>query len=152
MPVSVTVKITGDKEEIAKLKKLGHSLHDFSKAMDMIGNEVVRYYSGQGFASQGGVFNNVWPSLNPLYAKQKAVDYPGRGILVKTGDMQRDFIYKATSKNVTISNTAPYFKYHQSTEPRSKMPYRPMMIVNDEVKGIIEQIIQQDIKYKLALV
>lgn len=150
MPVSVTVHITGTNEEIAKFQRLGTKLHDFSKAMSLIGDEVIRYYDSQVFASQGGILGTRWASLNPIYAKNKAKRYPGRGILVKTGNMQRSFVARTTHESVEVTNTAPYFKYHQSSESRSKMPYRPMMSVNSGVEGIIKRIIKDDIAEKIA--
>ncbi len=147
--ISVSVTVQGTDKELAKLKSLGAKLYDFRGAMQDIGEEVTKYYSGQGFASQGGVFDNVWPSLSPVYAKLKAKNYPGRSVLVKTGRLQDSFRASSTSKSVVVTNTAPYMAYHQSTEPRSKMPYRPIMKVNDDVKSIVRQIIQEDVTQKL---
>lgn len=149
---SITINVIGDKEEIAKLKKLGSDLHDFSSAMREIGDHVVKYYGGEAFASQGGVYDDRWASLSPAYASRKARKYPGRGILVATGAMQRGFNAKPSINSVDITNSVPYFVYHQSTAPRSKMPYRPMMQINDRVRNIVKEVIQQDINRKLARV
>lgn len=148
--LSVAITITGQKEEIAKLQKLKDKLTDFGSAMKTIGDEVVRYYAGEAYTSQGGVFDTIWPELSPAYAKRKADKYPGRGILVASGDMQRSFEADPHTDSVAITNTADYAVYHQSTDPRSKMPYRPIMKVNDEVKDIVRQIMQDDISDKLG--
>lgn len=161
MAVTVHATITGTEQEIAKLQRFGVKLHDFSRAMQQIGDLAVKYYSTYPFNSNGGVFGTPWPALNPIYAKRKAVGvlhglnkgkdaYPGRNILVRTGVMQGSFIATPDQQSVTISNTAPYFKYHESTEPRTKIPYRPMLEINNDVKGIIEQVIKQDIQDKIA--
>lgn len=149
MPLSIKVKITGTDQELAKLKKLGDGFQDFSVAMKLIGDEVTKYYSGQVFASQGGIIGERWPALNANYAKSKAKRYPGRGILIATGTMQQSFKSLATAKKVLIYNTAPYFKYHQSTKARTKIPYRPMMKIDNDVKNIVRQIMNQDIQRKI---
>lgn len=147
--MAVTIKITGLPEEVRRLNNLGQRLRNFDSAMRNIGDSVVKYYAGPGYASQGGVFGIVWPSLSPVYAKRKAKFYPGRGILEASGNMKRSFDYESGIDSVSVTNTAPYAIYHQSTEPRSIMPYRPIMKVNDDVKDIVKSILQDDISDKL---
>ena len=38
-----------------------------------------------------------WPALNPEYAREKAIDFPGRGILERTG------AYRAAASNPTAA-------------------------------------------------
>lgn len=147
---SVTVTITGTQEEIDKLRSLGDKLNDFGDATKEIGDRLTNYYASEAFGSQGGVFGEIWPDLNPIYAKRKAKLYPGAPILYITGTMERSFTYESDSNSVVIGNSAPYFKYHQSTEPRTKMPYRPMMLINDDVRSIAHDAIQKDVDQKLA--
>lgn len=149
-PLGLTVEITGSDEELAKIRRLGDSFSDFSDAMRTVGDELVKYFSGQAFASQGGVYGDQWPELNPVYAQQKAKDYPGRPILVKTGEMQQNFVANTNSTSAEITNTSPQFIYHQSTAPRSKIPRRAMMEVNDDVHNIIQQIFEDDVAKKIA--
>ncbi len=63
--------------------------------------------------------------------------------------MQKSFTSKATDKGVDIENTAKYFKYHQSSAPRTKMPYRPMMGVNSAVEGAIKNRIQAGVRRRI---
>lgn len=51
--------------------------------------------------------------------------------------------------SVTIGNKMDYFKYHQSSAPRSKLPRRVMMSTGGNVKTIIGDIIQADIEGKI---
>lgn len=150
MALSITINISGTQEELNKLAKLKGGLRDFTTAMRTVGDLMVKYYAGKGYASQGGVFGVVWPSLNPVYARRKAISYPGRGILEASGTMKRSFDATSTSDSVSVTNTAPYAIYHQSTEPRTKMPYRPIMRINDDVKDIVRAVLQQDIQKKLG--
>lgn len=144
----VTVKITGDKTEIAKLKKLGDKLSNFSSAMRRIGDELKGYYSGQVFASQGGALGHRWTNLSPVYRSWKSRHYPGRGILIATGHMKSSFQSTSTMNSATISNSASYFKYNQLGTHR--MPARPMLAINHDVEDVVGHIIKQDVQEKIA--
>jgi hypothetical protein len=137
--MQVRVVVTGDKQLISKLTALGPKLSEFSAAFAILGKELTDYYAGKGFASQGGIFGESWKQLSPVYASKKGRNFPGRGILVAS----------ATPTTLTIGNDTPYFKYHQSTEPRSKMPRRASMGVNSEVKSIVKTVLEADIRNKI---
>jgi hypothetical protein len=122
---------------------------DFSSANKSIGEDLAAYYSGVGFTSQGGVFGYKWSRLDLGYAKSKSRQNPGAPPLVKTGTMQDSFKFKADKHGVKVYNTAPYFKYHQSSEPRSKIPYRPSLGINDAVINIVQATLEQDIAKKI---
>lgn len=146
----VTIVIKGDKDVQLKLKRLGRSLHDFKHSMDRIGSKASDYFANQGFGSQGGVFNSKWSRLSPGYAAQKSKRYPGRPPLVATGAMQNSFEHKARPESVTVTNSSPYFKYHQSSLPRTKMPRRQTMGVNEPVRRIVRQELQAEMRRKIA--
>lgn len=147
----VAVTIRGDKEVRQKLTRLGSQLFKLRPEMMQIGSELKRYYSGPVFASQGAVLGTKWRQNAPATRAYKARRYPGTGTktLVRTGRMQKSFDMTATNTSVTIENTAPYFKYHQSSAPRRKMPYRPMMGVNGDVKSVVRQIIERGVRRKI---
>jgi hypothetical protein len=136
--LSVHIKMTGTTEALLKFKALDLGLHDYS-------NDV--------YASQGAVLGVRWPALSSATTKYKAKNYSQYATtpLIRTGLMKQSYKYKASPVGVVISNDAPYFKYHQSTEPRSKIPYRPTMAINEPVKLIIKTIIEADIKAKMEL-
>lgn len=156
--ISVNVTISNYEDITDKLTKLGQSLYMFDSAMASIGKALVDYYSVVGFNSQGGVFDDgsggsgVWAPLASAYAAWKAKKI-GTPILVGTNvpHMRDQFDYTADSDSVYISNTADYFKYHQSSESRSSnLPRRQMIGTNDDIRSIINDIIDADIKQKIA--
>ena len=147
--MQISIKVKGSKEMVAKLNKLGIRLKDMSFAMGEIGAEAARYYSNQGFLSQGGVFGNKWKTLDRIYALRKAQKYPGRSPLVATGKMRDSFTFTASKNSVLVGNKMDYFKYHQSTKKRSRMPRRPMMGINDPIRQIVRDMITKDIKKKI---
>lgn len=149
MNLSIQVKITGSDRVRRKMTKLGSSLYNFKDAMNQIGRDGSRYFQGTAWQSQGGVYGNKWDALSANYASRKAKRYPGRGPLEKTGTMRRSFDHEATRSSVVIGNTTPYFEYHQSSAPRSKIPRRQMIGVSSGFKSIVRDIIQEDIKKKI---
>lgn len=149
--MNIVVTITGSAAVQAKLRKLGSSLYDLKASMADIGRDAADYYANQGFGSQGGVFGQSWRPLSVRYAAKKAGTYPGRPPLIATGKMKNSFTYSSTPSSVLVSNTAPQFKYHQSSAPRSKIPRRVMMGVNEPVKRIVRETIQAEITRKIRV-
>lgn len=151
MALSVQIVIQGDKETIQRLGKLGTSLLSFQMAMREIGSELTSYFSNQVFASQGGALGERWDPLKPKTKLDKAKKYPGAQPLVRTGEMKNSFEDEYPNLNsVVIGNTAPWFPYHQSKAPRSKLPRRPMMSTGGNVKSIVAKIIDADVRNKLT--
>ncbi|MBZ4533131.1 hypothetical protein GBP62_25165 [Mycobacterium avium subsp. hominissuis] len=115
-------------EKIEKmLADLGLDIKDMRSAMDDVGKSTIKYFSGQVFASRGSTIGDRWPRLSDKYATWKAKRWAGKPVLVRTGTMQSSFTKKASNMEVVIGNSAPYFKYHQSSEPRKKIPRRAMI-------------------------
>lgn len=151
MPLQITINVTPTlPQQQQRIQALGKKFVDFTAVMKQIGSELKSYYSGQAFASQGGVFGHKWTPLSMKYARAKANKFPGRGMLERTGAMKNSFRAVSTSNSVVISNTSPYFVYHQSTDARTKMPWRPSLGINDDVRSIAQQLIEADIQKKLA--
>lgn len=147
--MKIVITISGDKDEMARLKRLKAELFNFSRAMRQIGSQVSSYYAGEAFASQGGIFGKVWKPLSPVYAAWKAKHYPGRPPLELTGTMRRSFRFSTSNTSATITNTSNHYKYHQSSAPRSKLPRRQMAGINNDVKTMVQRIIKDDINRKL---
>jgi phage gpG-like protein len=143
--MQITVTISGSKQLRNKLGRIATGMHNLSGAFNEIGEELSKYYMTQGFLSQGGVFGEDWNPLSRSYALRKAKKWPGRPPLVASGKMISGFRYDASATGVVIGNRMPYFKYHQSTLDRKKIPRRATMGVNDPVKAMIHAAIVNDI-------
>lgn len=170
--MQVSVQITGEKELMAKLDKLALGLTNFTSAFKQLGISLVDFYSDNVFASQGGALSGAkgisggqgegvpWARLAPstVRAKNKhwgayknsTVGTTGATILRATGTMQKSFYYKSTRQSLEIGNTAPYFDFHQGDGDRTRLPRRPMLGVNNTVKGIIQQVFEADIRKKIG--
>lgn len=145
--MQIAITIRGDKATIQKLEKMGQSFFNFKSEMEEIGTLVKLYAAGQAMASQGGVFNAKWPALSPKYAVWKAKHFPGRGPLIRSGNMSRRYEFSAKEQSVTIRNAADYFRWHQTGT--STMPQRLSLAVNDIQKRMMVQIIDAGVKRKI---
>lgn len=170
--LKVQVVITGNKEEIAKLRKLGDKLTDFSAPLKKIGSELKTYYSQTAFKAEGSVYGKTWQDLSPRYQIWKR-DHIGsnRGILIASGKMQKSFRAVSDKDTLVVDNTDPKFKWHQLGTGYGggatfgiarggsahigrgrNLPARPMIGVNTAVLNIIGGIIKADIDNKLESV
>lgn len=149
--LNVDVQISGDEQLIAKLIKLDAVISDFSGALKLIGEDLLKYYQDTVFNSMGGVYGTPWMKLAPSTIAQKTKHYRQYAAvpLVASGQMRDSFQAEATPHALKIENTAPYFVYHQSTAPRSKLPRRQMLGINNQVRSIIRNVIEADIRQKI---
>lgn len=143
MQLNVTIK--GTPEALAKLAKLGAKLRNFQPELTEVGKYLKGYYSGESFLSQGGVFNQRWEPLKDATKIQKMKKYPGKGPLERTGDMRNAFTYSALPTSLMVENTDPKFPYHQSSEPRTRLPRRVMIGVNDTIKTYVNGVVRQGV-------
>lgn len=155
--LSVTVKITGDKEEIAKLRKLGDKLMDFTSAMRTIGDELKSYYANDVFDSRGGVYGTAWVPLSPVYRNWKLKHYRnGSANLRLTGQMQKSFRATTTKNSVVIDNTRITANGRNLLEIHQKglghNPVRRVLLINTTVENKVKAIIDKDVHEKINTV
>lgn len=119
------IDVEGEDELSERLKEITRGISDLSKPMRDVGRYMTDFFSGEVFASRGGIIDEPWAPLSDAYAAEKAEDFPGRPPLFRTGDMNRGFHDKVTSKSVEIYNVTEYFDFIQGGTNR--MPARVMM-------------------------
>ncbi len=147
--IDTKVELQNVKNVENMLMGLGLDMTDLRGAMESVGSEAKKFFGGQVFASRGGVIDQSWPRLSNRYAAQKAKKWPGRPVLVRTGVMQRSFSSSTTPMSVTITNTAPYFKYHQSSASRGTLPRRAMIGVYSTMQSDVTNIIAVALNKKI---
>lgn len=145
--ISVTIDVVGVKQTTEKLNKIINAFSDWTPELKSVGEFLKGFYSIAGFASEGSIFGARWAALNPQYEYWKRLNYPGRGILVKGGDMQQGFRYNVVGNSMELTNIAGYAKYHQSGT--SKMPKRQIAHVDDPRQKEIVNIFKQGIIKKI---
>ncbi|MDV7992061.1 phage virion morphogenesis protein [Rhodococcus sp. IEGM 1374] len=147
----IQLKISGDGDVKKMLHNLGLTVTDLRPAMQDTGKYLTKFFAGEVFASRGQIIGEPWQRLSEPYASRKAKLYR-KGVLVATGAMQKSFHYATTNTSVTITNDDPKFRYHQSDEPRSKIPRRVMMklVDNDARYEMIVAIIARRLSDTIA--
>lgn len=121
------------------------------------------YYTiQQDFVLEGGASGTSWAALSPAYAAWKRKQFPGKGILVRSGALKASLaskdaagaIFRATPTDLEVGTSVPYARYHQyGTRERigflqlgtlgSGMPQRPPMRVNAAFMGVVGKDLQK---------
>ena len=142
--------VEGQTELSRVLLGVASDLKDYSQPFRQSANMLVRQFSKEVFATQGAALGERWKRLSPYTVSQKArLGFTG-GPLVRTGQMQRSFQSIVSSDQAVVRNTAPYFPYHQSNQPRSKLPRRVMMKLTQNSKAEIIRHFQEFIRRSLT--
>ena len=150
MAFAIEWSIEGQTELSRVLLNVTADLKDYSQPFRQSANMLVRQFSQEVFATQGAVLGERWKRLSPYTVSQKArLGFTG-GPLVRTGQMQRSFQSIVSSDQAVVRNTAPYFPYHQSNQPRSKLPRRVMMKLTQNSKAEIVRHFQEFIRQSLT--
>ena len=141
MGLKMEFSIEGDKQISAELGITADHLSDFSKPMkdsaDAMMTAVEDNYDQRGKRFKG------WDPRKPTTPPST---HP---LLEKTGKM-RGAMYQDSGKDFAmVANKDPKFPYHQSNQPRSKIPRRIMLMIDDRLRTEIFKIFQEYIVYSL---
>lgn len=129
--LEITLGITGDEELAAAFQAMARAVTDWRPYWPRVAG--VFYESERArFASDGF---GTWPRLSDGYAAWKSKNYPGEGILSRTGDLRRSLtdrfnpgaIYVDEAQSLTLGTSIPYAKIHDHTDGPGAgiIPYRP---------------------------
>lgn len=131
MGFKMSFEIEGDKQISAELGIAIGKLQDFSEPMAEAA-EVMMNAVDDNFDKRGGRFGGWDPRKDNL-------PHP---LLEKTGEMRKDFYTESTSDYAMVANKSDYFGYHQSNQPRSKIPRRVMLMIDARMRDEIFKIFQ----------
>lgn len=141
--------VDGDLQLSRVLESYAANIQDWTPAFEQSAAGMVEVFSTQVFDTQGQAIDEQWSPLSRAYALQKARKYGDSPILVRGGEgsenMKNSFGVTIDPTSMTVFNTASYFKYHQSSLPRTKMPRRVMMKLTDDMRANIVRAFQQQI-------
>jgi phage gpG-like protein len=107
---------------------------DLQPVLETFGAYMVTGSLQRNFEAEGRPA--PWAPLSPLYAARKARRYPGRPILVASGQMRAGFQWRATKQTLKIWNTRPYWKAHQYGYPPHNLPARVMLFLQNADKAV----------------
>ncbi len=124
--MDLKVTLEGEAQVSRRLLIVADGITNFEAPLRNIGSELQKTFQ-QNFAQQGALFGG--------WAERKK-DYPWP-ILNKTGRMRQGFRQNLGKQELIITNVTPYFKYHQSNKPRSRLPRRVMMKIDNDRRNFI---------------
>lgn len=126
----LSFNIEGEQQVSRKLRGLANK--NLKNGFDRIGRNLVSFYSGAVFSSEGAVIGESW------------VNGPKYNGLVRTGSMRSNFNHRATAQSLVVENTTEYFKYHQSNKARSRLPRRVMIKLDEPRRQMVQKEIQKE--------
>jgi len=103
----------------------------------------------QNFVSEGGLVGGWKPLSASTVAGRLREGYGGQHpILQKTGRLRKSFYSNVSKSKALITSNSPYFPYHQSISPRTKLPRRAMLVLTERTKQNIVQSFNSFLRFK----
>lgn len=127
--------------ELSRLLQITYDkVNDFrvplGKSAQLILSDVER-----NFVSEGGLVGGWAPLAESTVKGRLRAGFGGEHpILQRTGALRRSFFSRVTPKKMIVSSESPYFGYHQSRLPRSRLPRRTMLVLVERTRqNIVEE-------------
>jgi len=120
--------IEGEAQLSRRLNSLGNMTKNFKPEFKKSGDFLKGFFGGEVFDTEGAAIKEKW------------VGGKSYNRLQRSGRMRRSFKAKSDKLSASIWNATDYFKYHQSKQPRRKLPRRIMMKLTNQLKNKIIQI------------
>lgn len=126
------------------LEGVANNVQDWTPAFEKSAGDLIDMFSNDVFDTEGMAIDEQWSPLSRAYASRKAKEYgEDTGILQATGTMKNSFTSFFDPTTLIVWNAAEYFKFHQSSLPREKIPRRVMMKLTDDLKAAVVRNFQQ---------
>ena len=139
MPIQFS--IDGEKQLSRRFRGMEIKGKNWKSTFKKIGQDLTGLFGGAVFTTRGSAIGERW--------KPRA-DGSISSLLQKTGRMRRGFKFNAKGDSLKIYNIMDYFQYHQSNRPRSNLPRRVMMKIDNKRKSNIMREFQKDSLKKLG--
>lgn len=147
MGVFLVIESYGETIVQRELLNFEHGLLVPTKALevvaDMLRHAVERQFDTEGREASGG-----WPELADSTKAKRGDD--GHPILQVSEDLfnslTRKFdpnhIERLSAESLTFGSTVPYGIFHQSSKPRTKIPFRPPVALTQATKAAMVRAVQ----------
>lgn len=122
----MSFEIEGEKQISAELGIAVDMLQDFSEPMDKAA-DIMMDAVEDNFNKRGGRFGGWAPRKDTL-------SHP---LLEKSGEMRDSFYKQSTSDYAMVGNDDPKFGFHQSNQPRTRLPRRVMLQIDARMRDEI---------------
>ena len=147
MGLQLSINIEGEQQLSRVLLGMESSMQDYTYPFTESAQLLKNTFAVDVFNTQGGAIDESWAALSPATIAAKARKYGQTAPLIATGNMRASFVTEVTPMQATVSNSADYFRYHQSNQPRrSNLPRRVMMKLTDPLKEAIVKFFQTHVQ------
>lgn len=134
MSVQVYIKKVDTSNVRSRFAAMTRRSRDFRPVFRWVMQELQKAHR-DNFRTQGASSGFPWSPLDPQYASWKLENYGAKGILVRSGDLQRSLTMNSGrgavrdigSRTAEFGTRLPYAKFHQSGT--SKMAQRKPLFV-----------------------
>lgn len=140
MALYIGFEIEGDKQISRRMNIVADGITDFKAPLQLSASEFIRVFKAN-FATEGGTLGEKWPARKPQFRNGTRIDT--WALLTKTARMRNSFTAQVSASELTVLNTAAQFKYHQSNQPRRKLPRRVMMKLDEARKRFVIKALQR---------
>lgn len=140
MPITITIEAFGEVEMERTLLRWDERIRNPRRVWTAIHKEFLALEEHQ-FESQGEL-SGGWKPLadSTVRAKERAGLDPRIMFATErlykslTHQGSEDMVYEATADQLLMGSTVPYGVYHQSRQPRQRLPRRPVVVLPDQTK------------------
>jgi phage gpG-like protein len=124
-------------------RKVSNFKVPLTKASGFILSDVQTNFETEGALSGG------WQPLTAgTIAGRIRAGFGASPILQRTGALRKSFYSFVDEKKALVSSRSPYFAYHQSRMPRTKIPRRAMLILTENTKQNIVEVFNKFLAFK----
>lgn len=137
------LEVDGAKEIAFAVSRFSDAIQDYRPAW-----EETADYLGQVTERRFDQHGPGWAPLSPAYAAWKSANYPGRGILVRTGRMRASMgdVQRISPMSLEWGTSVPYAVFHQ--RGTRKMPQRKVIQLEPDDARYIHRVMQRYIAKK----
>jgi hypothetical protein len=148
MVMTITIDAFGETELNRTLLRITKAAEDMRPAFNAIHDNFLILEQRQ-FESEGG-YSGGWAPLAESTVRAKAAAGLDPHILRATDELfksltekdDENHIFTVTGDTMFIGSKVDYGKYHQSREPRSRLPRRPPVVLPEATKKIWVKFLQ----------
>lgn len=134
---NLTFEVAGEQQVLRGFSRFADKVQDMRPFFHALAKDFHDLERRQ-FESEGQSGSAGWPALSPRYARWKAMHYPGKTILVRTGLLKGSLagnngytVEDIQPLQARLGTLVPYAIYHQKGGPR--LPKRsPIQLSNDD--------------------
>lgn len=153
--MQLKIDVAGEAQVSRAFAVYGKEADDLREPLSDIADEL-REAIGEQFRTEGTRGGSKWKALSPSYRRWKEANYPGRPMLVRTGDMRSAMLdrlaFHVNRKRMLYAPNVPltddgeqYALIHQ--QGRGQMPRRKMVNLTTADKRQFERIFAHWLTY-----